>query len=99
MIDGEKMKLFSVLLWCSGALFSLWGFLVLVSASSSANIPVGLFDYSVLLLALGCIYMAWREFKKPKQKRKEVPYKIGPLQWIYIIGFLGFGIYKYISEQ
>jgi hypothetical protein len=70
MIHGEKMKLFSVLLWCSGALFSLWGFQVLVSVSSSANIPVGLSDYSVLLLALGCFYMAWREFKKPKQKKR-----------------------------
>lgn len=93
------MKIISILLWCFGALFSLWAFLVLISASSSSNIPVGFSSYIVLLIGLGCFYMAWREFKKPKQKGKEAPFKMGPWQWAYLIAFLGLGIYKYISEH
>ena len=94
------MKIFSISLWCFGALFSLGGFLVLALASYSENIPIYLPSYGALLMSVGCFYMAWKEFKKPKlQGEKAPPYKVSRLELVGFFGFTAYIIYKYITEH
>lgn len=90
------MKMFSIILWIFGALFSLWGFLILWSASASENVPIGTYSYILPLTALGFFYMAWKEFKSTKIKNKKgdkTPYKIGRLEWIVLILSGGYMVY------
>jgi hypothetical protein len=93
------MKFFSISLWCFGGLFSAWGFLVLALASSSANIPIGLPSYGVLLMGIGFFYMAWKEFKKPKlQGKKATPKKVGTVEIVFLVAFLAYLVYHHFIK-